>query len=491
VNNFKEHTKVIIGHWQYLWVLILSLVVFSCVGQSRGKGGDKILGFDSLLKLKGSVVSGYVINTNTKEIIAAVNQEYRMTPASLSKIFTSSAALNLLGPNYKFTTGISISSDNISDGILKGDVIITGGGDPTLGSKYFAGTHPDSIFLKILLSLKKSGIKTVSGDLILVSDYFSKPAYPSLRLWEDMSNYYGAPPSGLSFMDNTFTVSLESPSKPGILCKVTEITPDCGITFDCRVIASLSQKDSAYIYGAPGLKEWYIDGSIPTGREEFKIKGALPYPEKVFGRLLKSFLNKNGISVDRLSFKSSKEIKRSIDIGKIDSPPLSSIVKVLNKRSINLFADHLFLAMARERGRANWDNARKVVSEFWSSSIGTNEIYLHDGSGLSPFNYCSPVDMTDALIFMSDSELSGLFKESLSISGVDGTLKRMWNTPETKGRVKGKSGYMKGVLGYAGYIKTKKNRKLTFCIIVNRFTEPVSEVRRLIEMEVEKIILEN
>ncbi len=477
------------GYWFIFYAFALSIFVTSCTGQN--KEGNSKAGFESLLKMKGAIVSGYITDAESKDVIASVNENYRMTPASLSKIFTSSAALIKLGAGYRFKTQIGISSSTIKKGILKGDVIITGGGDPTLGSKYFTSTHPDYVFRKILTSIKNKGIKSVSGELIIISDYFSPPRYPSLRLWEDMSNYYGAPPSGLSFMDNTFTVTLESPQHIGSLCKVKAINPGCDIEIDCRVRASSSQKDSAYIYGIPGLKEWYIDGAIPSGRKEFKVKGAMPFPEKVFGRTLIEYLNKNGISVDKLSFKSSNEVSKVVDIGEIFSPPLSSIIKVLNKRSVNLFADHLFLAMAKENGTADWDNARRVISSFWDSKIGANEIYLHDGSGLSPFNYCSPVDMVNVLMFMSEDQSGTVFKESLSISGVDGTLKRIWKTPETKGRVKGKSGYMKGVLGYAGYIKTKSDKELAFCIIVNRFARPVTDVRKLIETEVTKIILEN
>ncbi len=486
---YKNKIKDKGGYWFLFYAFTLSLLVTSCTGQN--KEGDSKAAFESLLKMKSAIVSGYVVNVDSKDIIAAVNESYRMTPASLSKIFTSSAALIQLGADYRFKTQIGISSSNIVKGILNGDIIITGGGDPTLGSKYFTTTHPDSIFKRILTSIKSKGITSVSGELIIVSDYFSLPRYPSLRLWEDMSNYYGAPPAGLSLMDNTFTVTLKSPPQLGALCKIISVNPNCNIEIDCRVKASPSQKDSAYIYGIPGLEEWYIDGAIPAGRKEFRVKGAMPFPEKVFGRLLMNYLNKNGISVDKLSFKSSGKVGDIIDVGEITSPPLSSIIKVLNKRSVNLFADHLFLAMAKENGTADWDNARRVVSEFWDSKIGANEIYLHDGSGLSPFNYCSPVDMVNVLMFMSEHESGDTFEESLSISGVDGTLKRIWDSKETKGSVKGKSGYMNGVLGYAGYITTKSDKKLTFCIIVNRFTRPVADVRNLIETEITKIILEN
>jgi D-alanyl-D-alanine carboxypeptidase/D-alanyl-D-alanine-endopeptidase (penicillin-binding protein 4) len=243
----KSNIKNKRGYWQLFYSLMLSLVAVSCTGQNSGKENNKGMAFESLLRMKGAIVSGYVIDSESKGVIASVNRNYRMTPASLSKIFTSSAALIQLGADYRFKTKIGFSNSKVINGVLKGDVIITGGGDPTLGSKYFASTDPDTVFSKILTSIKQSGVTSVSGELIIVSDYFSLPRYPSLRLWEDMSNYYGAPPTGLSFMDNTFTVILKSPQQIGSLCKVTAIIPACDIEIDCRVIASPSQKDSAYI----------------------------------------------------------------------------------------------------------------------------------------------------------------------------------------------------------------------------------------------------
>ncbi len=477
--------------YKLLLVVLIFLFFTSCGSVTKRETNDSVNNLESLQKLKGAIVSGYVVDMDSKEVIASFNENYRMTPASLSKIFTSASALIQLGQNFRFKTIIGISNSNVNNDVLNGNLIISGGGDPTLGSKYFESTYYDSVFRKILLTLKNRGISSISGDLVIVSDYFSLPRYPSKRLWEDMSNYYGAPPSGLTFFDNTFVVTLESPQKIGALCKVVDVAPDCDIEFDCRVIVSASQKDSAYIYGFPGLKRWYVDGSIPAGRRSFKIKGAVPQPEKVFGRQLMDYLEKSGMSITGLSYKTSAEASGFELIGEIDSPPLSLIIKALNKKSINLYADHLFLMQAKQKGKADWNSARKVSSAFWQKSIGQNDIYLHDGSGLSPFNHCSPIDMVNVLMFMSKSELSDVFKNSLSISGIDGTLKRIWATSETQGRVFGKSGYMKGVLGYAGYLTTNNNRKFAFCIIVNRFAGSVKDVRKLIEQEITKIILEN
>ena len=469
----------------------LFLLTLSCTSPHQNQTEKKILSrFESIQDLKGAVVSAYVVDMRSKKVLASLNENYRLTPASLSKVLTSAAALTVLGPGFTFKTEAGINSD-VSNGILNGDLIIKGGGDPALGSRYFSSANPDVIFNKILSFLKERGIRSVDGSLVIVSDYFLPPRYPSLRVWEDMSNYYGAPPCGLSFLDNSFTVTLQSPSRAGALCRVTGTEPDCGIEFVCRVRASNSQKDSAYIYGYPGLQKWYIDGSIPAGRKSFRIKGAIPEPEKIFGRQLFSFLKKHGTGIKNLTFKTSSETGNYKVIGKIESPPLSSVIKVMNKRSVNLFADHLFLMLAKNEGKANWDNARKVISAFWQKSIGQNSIYLHDGSGLSPFNRCSARDMTNALVFMSHSRYNDEFKASLAVSGIDGTLKNIWGSAGTKGKVLGKSGSMKGVLGYAGYITTKQDRTLAFCIIVNNFTDSYKEVKTRIEQEVTKIILDN
>jgi len=470
-----------------IWVLVLFLL--SC--STKESKQDRVTpGFESLNVLKGAIVSGYIVDMQTGEVIASENAEIRMTPASLSKIFTSSAALSILGADFRYRTVIA-KTGHVSNGNLLGDLMIIGGGDPTLGSKYFPSTVPEKVMKEIVSIIKKAGVSSVSGKLVIVSDFFDPPAYPSLRLWEDMSNYYGAPPSGLTFMDNTFKVTLRSPSVIGKKCSIVNIEPDVGIKPECRVLSSASENDSAYIYGFPGSKDWYIDGSMPAGRSRFVIKGAMPFPQKVFGRMLISYLKNNGIQVRSLAFGKSRQTVRYDTIGTLYSPPLADIVKLVNKKSINLFADHLFLTMAKHYGKADWDNARKVLDNFWKGKIGNNDIYLHDGSGLSPYNHCTAKDMVTVLRYDAKSSISRDFKSSLSVSGIDGTLKRIWNSAETKGKVAGKSGYMKGVLGYAGYITTKKNKRFAFCVIVNRFTGPVKEVRGLIEQEIENIIVQN
>ncbi|TAJ12008.1 D-alanyl-D-alanine carboxypeptidase/D-alanyl-D-alanine-endopeptidase [Marinilabiliaceae bacterium JC017] len=471
-------------------VVVLACLTIQCTAkkQTAGEPDENPLNLD-----KGDISGVLVVDVETKDTICAFQSDYRLRPASMTKVFTTVAALNELGPEYGFETKVLLSGAQIDGSSFAGDIIIEGGGDPTLGSKYFDETAENLLFQKIYAALIEKGIKKVEGRLLVKTDFFSAPVYPSKRLWEDMGNYYGAPPSSLSFLDNSITVSLSSPDKIGGLCTVKSCQPDVGIEYDCLVRASQSSKDSAYIYGFNGAEKWYISGSIPAGRKSFSIKGAMPNPPLVFGNRLKSFLSQKGIvihgNVQELAGKSiHKPVEKLLSL---ESPPLSRIVEVLNKRSINLFADHLLLMLGKNNGNGCWDGGTKALQAFWNEKIGDNTLHFDDGSGLSPFNMVSPGDMVKALYWANSSSIKSVFESSLAVGGVDGTFKSIWRDDTCKGRVIGKSGSMQGVLCYCGYIKTLQNRKFAFCVMVNHFNEPFRGVRKEIEQLVKEIITAN
>jgi D-alanyl-D-alanine carboxypeptidase/D-alanyl-D-alanine-endopeptidase (penicillin-binding protein 4) len=445
--------------------------------------------FDAITADRGAIVAGVIYDLDAQKTVAAKNEFTRITPASLSKIYTSASAMDQLGPEYRFQTHLLVNGP-VENGILLGDLIIKGGGDPTLGSRFFSGMQSDSVFLQLFQAIHKAGIQQINGSILADTDFFEQPLYPSLRLWEDMGNYYGSAPRSLSYKDNSFELVLKSPPQIGQVCEVVSIHPSCELDFVCRVKSAVSLRDSAYIYGHPGMKKWYIEGSIPAGRPHFAVKGAMPYPERIFVKELGEFLSDKGINIkDQIILPARKLLPRR-EIGVIQSPCLSSIIKVVNKQSNNLYADHLFLAMAKIKGEANWANAHNVQQQFWNQQIGDHTIYLHDGSGLSSYNQCSVNDMIRVLCWINESVVQKPFYESLAVSGEDGTLKNMWVSAALKGRIVGKSGYMKGVLGYAGYIHTKSNKKVAFCIIANRFVDDVSQMRRHMEDLIETIVVE-
>lgn len=132
-----------------------------------------------------------------------------------------------------------------------------------------------------------------------------------------------------------------------------------------------------------------------------------------------------------------------------------------------------------------------ALNRFWSENINDFSGTFYDGSGLSPFNACSCKDLVETLMYMYHSEQVEVFKQTLSIGGIDGTLRGIWKENGMKGAVIGKSGSMNGVLGYAGYFTAASGEQFAFCVMVNHFTESFDVVRTEIEDLVTDLVRNN
>jgi len=478
--------------WNFYFQLVLAALLTSCNVNTATNAKNEIKESPAISDFsKHGTIGIHVVELSSGDILLNKNEHKRMTPASLTKLFTSGAALLALGKDYAFETQVYLSP-LADDG--EHHLYIKGGGDPTLGSDRFSVPGIESFFEKVYEGIRKKGVKELSGDIIIDNSYLKGPAYPSKRVWEDMANYYGAVPNGLSYKENTFRLTLKSPSKTGERCQVVNCAPDIQTYIDCYVVAGANQKDSAYIYGVSGMDKWTVQGSIPAGRDAFTIKGAIPYPGLVMGSELKAYLQKNGIRINgTVRFSQNKvSFDRLNLIATNRSPKLSEIITVINKKSQNLFADHILMELGKVlQQEAGWDTGCLVLNSFWQKRIGAFSGQFYDGSGLSPFNVVSCQDLVDVLIFMHHSEQSEVFKQTLAIGGIDGTLRSIWKDDGIKGVVIGKSGSMNGVLGYAGYFTAASGKSFAFCVMVNHFTEPFASVRSEIEHLIEDLIRNN
>ncbi|MCU4175544.1 D-alanyl-D-alanine carboxypeptidase/D-alanyl-D-alanine endopeptidase [Carboxylicivirga sp. N1Y90] len=464
---------------KFLIGLFLCSIFVSCSSQKSDEQNETFI-----LLSKNGYQSISVVDIQTGKVIVADNQNQRLTPASLTKLFTSSSALEILGAEFCFNTHLYFSKQ---DQVL----YVQGAGDPTLGSARFEETVPGNLFRKLSNELIRNGIKSIDGDIIIDCSRYNGLVYPSKRIWEDMANYYGAVPSALSYKENTFAMTLRS-SNVGEKCQIVNLEPNPGVEFQCNVFGANNKKDSAYIYGHPNMGEWYVSGTIPANRKAFKIKGVLPNPAFTFGQDLKTYLNDNGIDVmGRVRVVNNKVLSGNEDIIYThNSPGLNKIIGVVNQNSNNLYADHLLFELGQSSKLANWDEGTHLLNSYWQARLPGFKAQFYDGSGLSPFNKFSANDMVSLLIYMDKSNASVDFRKSLSVSGEKGTLKRFLKE-EKAGSVIGKSGSMTGVLGYSGYLQTDSGRELAFCVLVNNFTEPFSEIRANIESLLSELIHEN
>lgn len=414
---------------------------------------------------KSASISIEIRDLKTGEIIAENKSEKSLTPASTQKLLTTATALEILGANFRFRTDVFITGRIDKSGVLMGNLLVKGYGDPTLASKYFPNNK--HFISTIINELKKNGIRQINGKLIVHNNYF-KSSIPRTWIWEDIGNYYGAVPHPLSYKDNTYTLHFKS-KEAGKLTEIKKIDgKQSGIRFINEVISSTVNKDRAYIFGGTTSDHRRVEGTIPQNRSDFKVKGAVSKPELVLLSDLKKVLHASGIQVKEEIFKT----KTQKTLLQFTSPPLSEIVALTNQKSINLFADHLLFQIGiNQKNEGSWQAGIEAVKEFWQSKgINSDGLFLFDGSGLSHFNAISAKALNQILIHMNKSKNAKVFFNSLAVAGQNGTLKSFGRLSKLAGNFKAKTGSMTGVRSYSGLLTKKDGQQVAISFIINNYT---------------------
>ncbi|MBK6282396.1 MAG: D-alanyl-D-alanine carboxypeptidase/D-alanyl-D-alanine-endopeptidase [Draconibacterium sp.] len=408
-----------------------------------------------------------------------------MIPASTLKTVTSAAALEMLGAGYRFKTQIGYVGELKENNELNGDLVIIGGGDPTLGSVYFNNSESNYNFINIWVQkIKVAGIRQIQGDIIFDSSIYDSEKVPSTWIWGDIGNYYGAGANAFTCYDNLFRITFKSPEKVGELTNIISIYPEIdGMEITNEVTSSENNSDNAYVFGSPFDKKRAIRGTIPKGRNAFIIKAAVHHPEEIIASELKAQLAKEGVFfMGEIQFwKTDKSKFNAVYIQ--ESPTLAEIVKVLNYESVNLFAEHLVKQIAAEKtGIGNREKGIELIIEFWKSKgILEDDFFMEDGSGLSHFNAISPNQITSILIYMiKKSSENEAFFNSLPNAG-SGTLSGFSSELFPGNTLKAKSGSMSRVRCYAGFLQTNSGKEIAFSIMFNQFSGSSSKLTKEIE----------
>jgi D-alanyl-D-alanine carboxypeptidase/D-alanyl-D-alanine-endopeptidase (penicillin-binding protein 4) len=437
-------------------------------------------------------VSALVQNVKTGEIIFELNSVKNLAPASIQKLITSAAALELLGPDYRFSTTLGYTGIIDNSGVLNGDIVIQGGGDPTLGSVEFPEFY-NGFLDKWLSEIKKTGIKEIKGRVITDDSYYDYNPVPPKWLWEDAGNYYGAGVYGLSLYDNVYEIHLktsDSNSKPVI----TGIYPsESRIQLSNQLIASGSS-DYGFVFSAPYSNSGWLSGTVPVNSEDFVLKASITDPPLLMARIINRKLKEAGIKVTnepttvRISQQKPEPVFPLITTF---SPPLRNILKVMNHKSINLYAEHLVKELGKKfLNEGSTAAGLKVIGNFLDKAgITQNYICLEDGSGLSHLNSFCAQDLTALLVYMEEKGRNfSDYLGTIAAAG-EGTLKYNFRDPVFSSKLRAKSGSMTRARSYAGYLKTNQGNDMAFCIMVNNFSGPASHVVHVIETTLKAIIL--
>lgn len=475
---------------------IFILIYFSVYGQVKSLDQqDHVVNkaINALLndkELKNASISFLAKDLKTGEIIAKHNPDLSLMPASTQKLVTTAAALEILGKNYRFTTHLQYSGtiDTINH-ILNGNIYIRGGSDPTLGSVHFDKLKNYHFINSWISAIKKNKIDSVSGYIIGDASRYSYEIAPPKWAWEDIGNYYGAGANGLTVFDDLYEVHFQSPAEANQKTSILKIEPEIpGLILHNEILSSNIQSDEAFIFGCPYTYEHTIRGTIPRGKSDFTIKGAIPDPAYYLAWYLNRKLMLYGIKNEvRVSTMRLMELKgdtikeKRHDLHVYYSPSLAEIINITNKKSINLFAEHFLNEIGlKQKNIGSNPVGCEAVTEFWKSKgMDTDGFNIFDGSGLSRSNSITATQLVFILGYMKNKSRNFQpYLESLPVAGKSGTLRSVGRNTSAEGVVHAKSGSIGRVRAYAGYVTTKSGRELAFSINIANYNCSSYEVRK-------------
>ena len=444
--------------------------------------------------LKNASFSIYIVNADNGKIIEDYNSDLCLKPASVLKLIISASALEMLGPDYTFRTLIGYTGTLNRRGILEGDIVIKGGGDPAFASPRFPEFYKNFPG-EWINEIRALGIRRIKGRVITDDSFYDYCPVPSKWLWEDEGNYYGAGVFGASVYDNTYEIHLKTKSDTSGL-RITRIEPpECSFDLTDRLVAA-GTSDQGYVFAAPYSTSGWLAGSVPENMDDFILKASITDPPLLIARMITEKLRSAGILISgepsTVRLEKGKKTGTITDISEINSPPLSQLVDVLNHESVNLYAEHLLKELGRKFRQQGSTRAGIHAEYSFLNSLGidTTALYLEDGSGLSPVNAISTKALVQLLVAIRKSGNHFTdFAASLPDAGGEGTLKRYFSDPVFENRLKAKSGSMTRVRSYAGYIKTRMGTNLAFAAIINNFSGSYSGISGQFENILKEIIL--
>lgn len=394
-------------------------------------------------------------------MIASINSDTPLNPASCAKLITTAAALSQLGRHYRFET-VFYTDSPVGQGSIH-NLYVKGNGDPSFVTEELYRTAYE---------LSKLGVKTVSGDIVIDDTFFDGTYYPRKDTNND-SRAFTALTSAVAVNFNSVKFIIAPGSKVGRKAEITTEPPTPYINIINKVVTGKKFRLSIVPKYTQGEGEAFIiSGSIPLRAQPQFFYRTLSDPVIYSGHALKAVMGEFGITAST-GVRKGQVPQSAHEILRMKSKPLSEIVRDMNKFSNNFIAEQITKHVgAVKKGRPG--STSKGVATFgdYLFSIGINPdgYVLENGSGLSSVTRISTKEIVKMLIrIYRDREVRPDFIESLSILGVDGTMGKWRSAPNLHGTLRAKTGSLADVSALAGYIPTGGGKIAAFAIFANGF----------------------
>jgi D-alanyl-D-alanine carboxypeptidase/D-alanyl-D-alanine-endopeptidase (penicillin-binding protein 4) len=421
----------------------------------------------------------------------ARNARKLMMPASNMKILTLAAAAETLGWDYRFKTTLETTAD-VDAGVLKGDLVVRGGGDPTINAR---DKRAVAVFDEWAAALKSAGISRIEGDIIGDASAFDRRGLGQGWSWDYLDEGYAAPSSALEFNEDIAILSIRPGLKAGDGAGL-ELTPGAGLGLIHHVVTGETGSATAVnVERRPGGAWLEVAGSIAVDAKPVTTGVAVADPEVYFAHSLLLALIERGIAVRGLpkglpdSRITLTPLPRRVLV-ESQSPPLREIATTMMKVSQNLYAETLLKAVGAAGGATGTTDAGRAAAqkifEGWGMPPGS---YVQaDGSGLSRYDFVTAGMIASLLQRMyKDPRHHDAFVATLPIAGKDGTIASRMKNTRAEANAVAKTGSIANVRALSGYVRTRDGETVVFSILANSFTIPAATVNWIADLAVERV----
>jgi len=421
-----------------------------------------------------------VVDSVTGETLYERNADSYFVPASNMKLLTTALALDKLGADYRFRTTLETNGTLSTGGLLTGDVILVGRGDPNLSNRKFPFDQveefdgpPEKALAELADLLVKRGVKEISGDIVGDDSYFPRERYPDGWEIDDMVWEYGAAVSAIVVNDNTVTLLLMPGEKAGDPATLLLDPPIAEFRVTNQVLTSAPrEKADLRLTRDPGSETVMLAGTFPAKSAPRKLVLAIQEPAQFAATLLARALKERGVElhgkIRAIHDPDPAEATRTV-LAEHLSIPLADSVKLVNKISQNLHTEVLLRTAARQDGR--WvtpEDLAKYPAEFYAKvGIAPDDVVQTDGSGLSRHDLVTPRAFVTLLQYTQKQPWFSAYFASLPVAGVDGTLNERLRSEKVAGRIHAKTGSVTHVRSLSGYADTVGGRRLIFSFLSN------------------------
>jgi len=468
--NLEGMMRILYMAMSFLWIINFPSTIKAQTLQQKIRNAYSQFEHDP--NLQHAVTSLTVLNANTGALVFSKQDNIGLATASTLKTITSAAAYYILGADYVYETKL-LYTGSINNGVLDGDIVIKGSGDPSLGSDRFDTTKGTVLLAKWTDAIRQAGIKKINGSIIGDDLLFDGQTAGPRWIWQDMGSYYGAGVSGLNWRENLVDAQIRPGDKVGAATSLQSTTPN--ISYLKLVNESTTgvagSGDKIYPYSAPYSSIIYLRGTYGIDLKK-PVQLALPDAGYDAALRLQLALENKGIAVQQpattaklLNISGKDKLEEGQLLWSHTSPKLADLVYWFNQESINLYGEALLKTMAlKQHKETETEKAALLLRDFWVNKLGLAKgaIRIYDGSGLSPEDRVTTMAMARILWSIKKEPWFDSYYKSIPVYN----------------GMKMKSGTIGGVLGYAGYQKAADGTELVFSLLINNYEGTAYRMRQ-------------